>query len=121
MLRKNVVLIKKKRYNNQNNKRDIVSFFRTFFMVSTIIICGVSVLLFSAIVDENSKRVGFGTNESAIEILENDTSYVMNFFSKSVEINKEETKEKINTVFDFAVCFLHPAIRLVWQGIELIT
>ncbi|MBR2152769.1 MAG: hypothetical protein IJ944_05765 [Clostridia bacterium] len=119
MLRKNVVLIKKKR--NENNKTKINSFFRTFFMVSVVITCVISVFLFSVVVDEKSKQVGFGIKDSAIGVVENDTDYVMNFFSKKVEINKENAQEKFEVALDFAVCFLHPVIRLVWQGIELIT
>ena len=121
MFRKNVVLIKKKRNKNQIHKTKMNSFFRTFYMVSVVIICAISVLIFSVIVEENSKRIGFGTDVSAVGIVENDTSYVMNFFSKSVEINKDDAKESISTAFNFAACFLHPIIRLVWQGIELIT
>ena len=73
------------------------------------------------VVDENSKQIGFGINAPTVEFLENDTSYVMNFFSKSVEINKDEAQEKIGTAFDFAMCFVHPFIRVVWQSVELIT
>ncbi len=120
-MRKNVVLIKRKRNKNQNNKEGISSFFRTFFMVSMVMVCIISVLIFSVVVDERSKQIGFGTVESTIEIDEDDTNYVMNFFSKKVEINKENAKETINTVLNIAVCFLHPIIRVVWQGIELIT
>lgn len=119
MLRKNVVLIKKKR--NENNKIKINSFFRTFFMVSMVITCVISVFLFSVVVDEKSKQVGFGIKDSTIEFLENDTSYVMNFFSKSVEINKDEAQENIDTAFDFVMCFVNPIIRIVWQSVELIT
>ena len=121
MLRKNVVLIKKKRNKNQIDKTKMNSFFRTFFMVSMVITCVISVFLFSVVVDEKSKQVGFGVKDSAIGIVENDTDYVMKIFSKNVEINKEDVQEKFEVALDFAVCFLHPVIRLVWQGIELIT
>ena len=82
MFRKNVVLIKKKRKGLSKNKRErIMTFFRSFYMVSLILITIIGLLCLSARVDEQSKLIGFGTKENAIEIQEDNTNYVMSFFS----------------------------------------
>ena len=121
MFRKNVVLIKKKRKKIIKNKDRVNVFFRTFFMASLVMMCIISFLILSIQVDEKSRQTGFGTTEGAIDIFEEDTNYVMNFFSKKVEISKDKTRETINSVLDFASCFMNPLIRAVWQGVELIT
>ncbi len=121
MYRKNVVLIKNKRNISLKKKQDITIFLRAFFIVSLTMICLVSLLIFSVKVDENSRSIGFGEGESAIGIFEKDTNYVMNFFSKKIEISKDKINNTINSAIDFAGCLINPVLRVLWQGIELIT
>lgn len=121
MFRKNVVLIKKKRKGLSKNKRErIMTFFRSFYMVSLILITIIGLLCLSARVDEQSKLIGFGTKENAIEIQEDNTNYVMSFFSNKIEIPIDKAKETISSITDFVVCFVSPIIRILSQGIAFL-
>jgi|GEM_PF-4533829 len=121
MFRKNVVLIKKKRKGLSKNKRErIMTFFRSFYMVSLILITIIGLLYLSARVDEQSKLIGFGTKENAIEIQEDNTNYVMSFFSNKIEIPIDKAKETISSITDFVVCFVSPIIRILSQGIAFL-
>ena len=121
MFRKNVVLIKKKRKGLSKNKRErIMTFFRSFYMVSLILITIIGLLYLSARVDEQSKLIGFGTKENAIEIQEDNTNYVMSFFSNKIEIPIDKAKETISSITDFVVCFVSPIVRILSQGIAFL-
>jgi len=97
-----------------------MTFFRSFYMVSLILITIIGLLYLSARVDEQSKLIGFGTKENAIEIQEDNTNYVMSFFSNKIEIPIDKAKETISSITDFVVCFVSPIIRILSQGIAFL-
>ncbi len=121
MSKKNVVLIKKRRTPLSETKRErIISFLRTFYMSALIIICIIGVFFLSVKVEEQSKQIGFGIYENAIDIYQDDTNYVMNFFSNKVEIPVEKTKETIDSATDFVACLTPPIIRVIFQSVTLL-
>lgn len=121
MFKKNVVLIKgKNKYITDQKKKEIRAFLRSFYLVFLVISCVTGVILLTAVADEQSRKIGFGTQEKTLDFTRDEDVYVLDFYAEKITVSVESTQQAIQKAVELLVCCTSPLGRVLCQGAQML-